>query len=1097
MLSPHLHIQLFGDFRLVDNDQPITSVDTPRLQALLVYLLLHRAAPQSRQHLAFTFWPDSTEAQARANLRQMLHYLRHALPTAHLFLQFEAKTVQWRAAAPFTLDVTEFERHLAQADSAARRKDAAALRAALEAAIALYQGDLFPACYDDWLLPEREQWREKFTKALEQLIHCLEEQRDYAAALLYAQRLLRHDPLHETTYCHLMRLHALNGDRANALRTYHTCVTVLQRELSVEPQPTTQELYARLINAEQPSAQASDVGLRTATPERLVGRQAEWEKLQTAWRLTVQRRAHFVFMAGEAGIGKSRLAEEMLHWASQQGLTTAYTRSYAAEGDLAYAPVIEWLRSEALQGALAHLDVVWRTEVARLLPELLTQQPTLPRPEPLTERWQRQRLFEALARVFLLAKQPLLLVLDDLQWCDQETLEWLHYLLRFDQQARLLVIGTARPEEIDDRHPLTTLLLHLRSNGQVTEFEMPRFTADEAKTLAAQVAQQAFDPQAITQLYKQTEGNPLFIVETVRAAFNQAGGAWGEKGENSPAQSSPATLLPPKVQAVIQTRLSRLSPTARGLAELAAVIGRAFTFAELAQASRENEESLVRGLDELWQRRIVREQGKTSYDFSHDRIREVAYHGISTIRRRQWHGRVAEALRQLYANDLDAVSAVLAAHYAQAGSLELAIHWYQRAAEVAARRFVYTAAVDYLDAALQQLLTLPPTADRTKQEVTLLLAKASYLVPVHGLVSPAKISLCQRIEAIVDQMTDERLRFLAKGELRGFYGVAGYMKEAYAQAEQLLALAHQQEDLFLYAVAYQGYSMVNLQVGQFANARQYWSKIEALFYEAFSAAQRLEYGSFTITMGYLALVLWLLGYPDQARRKMTAAMAQAEVEANPTEFSMLLFFAQLLYCHMGEAALVFAVWEKIDLLATRYAIWLTKFQSLAMQGWLLVAQGDFEQGTAQMHIEIDELKKIGHTMFQTHRMGLLIEAQLKAGQFTDAATTLAEAFAMAEQSGQRSWDAELYRLKGELLAATGKSNPEVTLAYEQAQQIARQQNAKSLELRATVCLCRRLQRQGKRSEARQMLAEIYTWFTEGFDTADLQAAKALLEELSV
>lgn len=1093
-----LHVRLLGDFQLFYGDQVVAGLNQARQQSLLAYLLLHRDAPQSRQQLAFLFWPDSSETQARANLRQVLHHLHHTLPDAARYLRMEAKTVQWRPTVEFTLDVAAFEHQLAQAAAAEQSQQYVMLRAALAAAIELYRGDLLPACYDDWILPDREAWRGKYLHALEQLILLLEEQRDYATAIVYAQRLLRHDPLHETTYRHLMRLYMLQGERASALRTYHTCVTLLQRELNVDPHPTTQEAYSRLLNLDALPGWGSHPAPRPLAAEHLVGRQAEWAQLQAAWRNVIRGEAHFVLLTGEAGIGKTRLAEELLDWASQQGITTARTRSYAAEGELAYAPVIEWLRSEALQAVLADIAVFWLTEIARLLPELLLQHPTLLRPEPLTERWQRQRLFEALARVFLQAKQPLLLVIDDLQWCDQETLEWLHYLLRFDPKARLLVVGTARSEEAGDKHPLTTLVLHLRSADQLTEIEPHRLDTAETTVLASQVAGQNLDNQASEQLYRQTAGNPLFIVEMVRA---------GIRAQERETEKSIAILglqapiidlqsLPPKIQAVIQTRLNQLSPTARPLAELAAVIGRAFTFDELSQASDSDEATLVYGLDELWQRRIVREQGIATYDFSHDRIREVTYTLISPMRRRKLHGRVAEALKHLYTNELDAVSIALATHYEQAGRAEQAIHWYQQAATAAVRRSVYSSAVDYLDSALRLLLMLPQTVDRTKQELTILLAKSAHLMPVEGLVGPERVSVYRRMEIIVDQVADARIRFHAKNHLRGFYGLAGYLQKAYEYAEQLLTLASREEELLLHVVACQGSGIVNLQLGYFPLAIQYWSQAETLYINRLSEAERVEHGPIVATMGELALALWLLGYPDQARHKVAAALAQAEVIANHAESSILLFFAELLYRHMGEANLVAATREKITALAAQYAIWMLKLESLSTQGWLLVEQGDFARGIAQMRAEIDELKKIGHTMFQTHRLGLLLEAQLKARQLAAASATLDEAFAMSEQSGQRSWDAELYRLKGDLLCALGDPDTKAELAYAQALQLARQQSAKSLELRAAIGLSRLWQRQGRREEARQLLAEIYTWFTEGFDTVDLQMAKALLDVLS-
>jgi DNA-binding SARP family transcriptional activator len=316
---PTLYIQLLGAFRLRFDDRPVTALDLPRLQALLAYLVLHRAAPYARPHLAFRFWPDTTDAQARSNLRTLLQRLRHALPHADQFLQIDAQTVQWRTNAPWTLDVADFEQALAQADQAEHHSDPTALRKALTEAVDCYHGDLLPGWYDDWVLLERERLRQLFLTALERLILVLEREHDYPAAIGCAQRLLRHDPLHEVTYQHLMRLHALSGDRASALRVYHTCTTVLERELGVEPSPTTRDVYERLLHMEAPPAVTSARPTLLSSsrlhnlPSALtsfIGRAHERaEMTQLLARLASGCR--LLTLTGTGGCGKTRLALEV------------------------------------------------------------------------------------------------------------------------------------------------------------------------------------------------------------------------------------------------------------------------------------------------------------------------------------------------------------------------------------------------------------------------------------------------------------------------------------------------------------------------------------------------------------------------------------------------------------------------------------------------------------------------------------------------------------------------------------------------------------------------------------------------------------------
>ena len=678
-MASALHIALLGDFRIENGNAPIEGVDTPRLQSLLAYLLLHADAPQLRQHVAFSFWPDSSEAQARTNLRKQIYHLRRALPQPDRYLHAGSKNVQWQPDAPYTLDIAQFEAELARADEAEANGEQQAEQDALAAAAALYKGDLLPGSYDDWVLAERERLSQRFIAALERLILLCEEGRDYQAAIEHAQRLLRHDPVHEASYRRLMRLHALNGDRARALRAYHTCATILERELGVEPSAQTQEAYQRLLRMEARPAQRR----RRVSAPSLVGRDREWSELQAAWRAASSGQPQMVLLTGEPGIGKTRLAEEMLDWASRQGVPNANTRCYASESGLAYAPLTVWLRAEALQSRLPSLDKTWLRELARLLPEITAQGRAVAPPGPLTEGWQRQRLFEALSQAFRAPRQ-LLLLLDDLQWCDDDTLEWLPYLLMPQQdsragrqhRSRILVMGTLRKWEriSDDR--LAPLLADLRRSQQLTEIELGPLDREETASLATSVAGQALNPTLAAELYRETEGNPLFLIEMVRARLHEDGKA-PATGQNLAANGLP---LPPAVHEAILSRLGKLSPTAREMAGVAAIIGRDFTYPVVAHACGCDEVSLVRALDELWQRRIVREQGTEAYDFGHEKIREVIYTEMSATRRRFLHRQVAQALESIHADDLDAASAQIAAHYEQAGLPEKAEPYYHRAA---------------------------------------------------------------------------------------------------------------------------------------------------------------------------------------------------------------------------------------------------------------------------------------------------------------------------------------------------------------------------------------------------------------------------------
>ncbi len=682
MLSESLRIHLLGSFRLLHGDQPVAGFDQARLQELLAYLLLHRNGPVSRQHLAFLFWSESTEKQARTNLRNLLHRLRRALPDVDRFLNASELALQWRGDAPYLLDVALFEEHMRQAATAVAYGEQIQH---LEQAVAAHGGELLPGCYSDWLLAERDRLAQAYGAALEKLASLYEERRDYRRAIGHAQTLLRNDPLHESAYTRLMRLHALNDDRAAALHTYHSCATVLRRELDVEPGPAMRESYEQILSLKtQPSTPA-----QTDAAIPLVGREAEWAQLLQTWR-HAGHRPRLLLICGEAGIGKTRLAEALAEWVGRQGIDALMARCYAAGGELAYAPVVAWLRA----AARAPLADPFLRELARLLPEILVERPDLPPPEPLTEGWQRLRLFDALAQAVLTGRSAVLLVLDDVQWCDRDTLDWLHFLLtaRPDQGRRshLLVVATLRSEENETNSAFSAWRAELARTGQLVEVELGPLSQDATLALAERVADWPIDRALGPLLYQDSEGHPLFIVEIVRAGF---GRSHGTAATHAGAIQPDGTALPDRVQRVLEARLAQLSPPARGVLDLAAVVGRAFTFRVLEHATDLSEEILVGCLDECWRRRIIREQGEDAYDFSHDKLREAVYAGLSRTRRRWLHGRVAQALESLHAGDLDTVSGQIADHYEQAGKKQAAIAFYRQAATVAQHIYANSEAV--------------------------------------------------------------------------------------------------------------------------------------------------------------------------------------------------------------------------------------------------------------------------------------------------------------------------------------------------------------------------------------------------------------------
>jgi DNA-binding SARP family transcriptional activator len=669
MMAPVLHVQLLGSLDIhYEGKPPITSLNSNRLQALLAYLLINRRRPQPRTYMAFLFWPDSSEEQALTNLRNLYHLLRQALPKIDDYIQADRQTLHWRPIQPCSLDVENFEGALAQAEAADQQGALSGLRQALEKAVELYQDDLLMSCYSDWVLPERERLRQLFLDAAYRLVGVLESQGDTALALHTANSLLRFDALQETTYRRLMELYALKGDRAGLKRTYETCAAMLERELSIQPSPITRQLYQRLLNHSEISLENSkstgetgdqSVSSSSYLPEKpislsplssslisfpLLGRQAELGRLQAAWVKAASGGAQLVLVSGEAGLGKSRLLVEFSAHVRQAGGRVAAARGYSGEGQLAFAPLVAWLRERPLPA----LEGPWLAEIARLLPEVHAQIAGLPVFPVRLENWQRLRLFEAVARAVLERPQPVLLVLDDLQWCDHDSLDWLRFLMHFDSKAAVLVAASLRPEELPGKRPLQNFLSDLRQTAQLQMINLAPLCPEETATLAWQACGHPLLPDAAARLYQASQGNPFFVIELAAAGWPRKKALNGALPEISP--------LPPAVEALLHARLERLSPAAGEVIDLAAVAGLRCPYRLLKEEVRLDERRLANALDELADRRILAEErpetghgtgfpaGSLAYCFTHPLLRQVAWNRLGAAHRRVLESAVQRGL---------------------------------------------------------------------------------------------------------------------------------------------------------------------------------------------------------------------------------------------------------------------------------------------------------------------------------------------------------------------------------------------------------------------------------------------------------------------
>jgi DNA-binding SARP family transcriptional activator/uncharacterized protein HemY len=709
---------LFGAPRLERNRKPV-SLDTRKALALISYLAMTRTS-HGRDTLATLLWEDYDQSRARAALRRTLSVLNSALGEEQLEIDRE-----WVGLAPharLSVDVYEFQKHLAECQEHDHPITHVCTRCVtpLSRAAAIYRADFMAGftlrdspSFDEWQFFQAETLRRDLAGVLERLTYFHGRQSEFDQAIPCALRWLTLDPLHEPAHRHLMQLYAANGQRAAALRQYQECVRVLKTELGVEPLEETTRL-CETIKAQKESSLpriSSRLGedqpstARALPPQNyypLVGRASELSALKNL-NAAVRSDGHFVLLEGEAGIGKTRLAETFLASVQTRGGSSVLARCYEGGANLAYGPFIEAMRSALSDSERANrlkkVPPHFLGEAARLLPELRTINPRLPDLPALDSPGAVSRFYEGIGRVLMaiLAGQvPGVLFIDDLQWADVASLDVLTFIIQRLRGRPLFILCTGRGEEIPAGHPLRQVLAEAQRAGLATRMVLPRLDASAVSELANATGDWA--PEISRRLYRESEGLPFFVVEYLKAMGNE-----------KPVLPDARWSLPGGVRDLLHSRLAGVTETGWQLLNAAAVIGRYFDFDILREASGRTEEETVTALERLMAQGLLREVSAGSvgrglvYDFSHEKLRNLVYEETSQARRRLLHRRVAESLinRPRLSHDGDDRASEIALHYRQAGMEPQAAEFFKRAGEHARTLYANAQALAHFQSALE------------------------------------------------------------------------------------------------------------------------------------------------------------------------------------------------------------------------------------------------------------------------------------------------------------------------------------------------------------------------------------------------------------
>jgi len=995
-MSGRLEVRLLGEQSILGGTSEVFGARSSRAVELLAYLIVHAGTPVARQHLAGVLWPDSTDAQSLTNLRRELHHLRQLVGDDPC-LVVTTKELAWRDSGSIWVDVRLFaeERQAALRAWAEGHADVALGHG--DVALAAYRGELLPGSYDDWVLDARAELHRACVELCAVVAELRAARAELPKALEVARRRVRLEPLEEAGYRAIMEIQAELGDRAGAISTYHRCASLLERELGVTPDRVTRTLLERLMGARgaevlpgatAPHGAARPPGRLGPPPVGLVGRPEEFAVLDQAWQRASDGHATLVVVRGSAGVGKTALATAITAVARQAGAVVASSQCFGT-GRLALAPVADWLRDPHVQSATAGLDAVWGHEVDRLVPSGADRSEPSTSPRAMVDAWQKHRFFEGLARALLAVARPALLVLDNVQWCDEETLAFVAFLLGLDPCAPLLVTATLRTDDDGDNQGegqhVADWLVQMRATGALTELTLrPLEPADTAR-LAETIARRSFGDEEQRLLQAATGGFPLHIVEAMRDLEHLG-----------------ITPIPEgDLAEVLRRRLEQTSPTAREIAGLAAAVGRDFALDLLVEASDLDADSVVHAVDELWRRRIVHEH-RTGYHFSHELIREAAYRQVTPAKRWLLHRRIAQGLELLHYGDTDSISAQLAEQYGRGGRPDKAIAYYRRAAEVASEIFAHAEAIRLYSEALALASSELRGRESQLLELAILEAIAAPLNARYGYASSELQEVLERSIELAQLLgrRDSLLNgWVALNTSRFVQGRIGDARQLAAQALELVDQGSEHA-----AAAHFAFAGSTFSLGRPAEALHHFELAAQL-----NDGVPLNVGTRPDVHGraWAAHAHWLLGHDDVAMRTCDDAIARARVVGHPYSLAVALAYAAITHqMHTDRGRLAGTVAELHELCG-RYGFAYYSEWALVLDGW---CRGG-EEGLELAHRGIVNLKAQGAFTRMPYWLSLQADLLRDVGRADDARSTLDAAASGAQARSDLWWLPEVQRMR--------------------------------------------------------------------------------------